>query len=87
MFQLSVKSGSILLPDISAKTAKYHAAFGTFGNICNLIINVHCSGDRLMYERPLMFVHSQIWLVRCIAFHTMASILCADCDVIVVTCL
>ena len=40
--QLSVKSNSISLPDICAKSAKSHTGFTISDS--NLITNVHCSG-------------------------------------------
>ena len=42
-FQLSIKSDSISFPDICAKAAKCYAGHRSSG--CNLIINVHCSGE------------------------------------------
>ena len=42
-FQLSIKSDSIPFPDICAKSAKCYTGFRSSG--CNLIINVHCSGE------------------------------------------
>ena len=42
-FQLSVKSDSIPLPDISAKSARCHTGFHSSDN--TLIINVHCSEE------------------------------------------
>ena len=42
-FQLSIKSDFISFPDICAKSAKFYAGLRSSG--CNLIINVHCSGE------------------------------------------
>ena len=42
-FQLSIMSDSISFPDICAKSAKCYA--GLRSSVCNLIINVHCSGE------------------------------------------
>ena len=41
-FQISVKSDSIPFPDSCAKSAKCYTGFRS--SVCNLIINVHCSG-------------------------------------------
>ena len=41
--QLSIKSDSISFPDICAKSAKCYGGLPSSG--CNLIINVHCSGE------------------------------------------
>ena len=41
--QLSIKSDSISFPDICAKAAECYAGLRSSG--CNLIINVHCSGE------------------------------------------
>ena len=42
-FQLSIKSDTISFPDICAKCAECYAGLRSSG--CNLIINVHCSGE------------------------------------------
>ena len=42
-FQLRVKSDSILLLDICAKSAECYTGFRSSGS--NLNINVHCSGE------------------------------------------
>ena len=62
-FQLSIKSDSISFPDICAKSAKCYAGLRSSG--CNLIIIVHCSGERaskigeFIYQQLEVFVHSQ----------------------------
>ena len=42
-FQLSIKYDSISFPDICAKSVECYAGLRSTG--CNLIINVHCSGE------------------------------------------
>ena len=42
-FQLSIKSDSISFPDICVKTVKCYT--GLLRSCCNLIINVHSSGE------------------------------------------
>ena len=42
-FKLSIKSDSISFPDICSKSAKCYT--GLRSSVCNLIINVHCSGE------------------------------------------
>ena len=42
-FQLSIKSDYISFPDICAKSAERYAGLRSSG--CDLIINVHCSGE------------------------------------------
>ena len=61
-FQLSIKSDSISFPDIFEKSAECYAGLRSSG--CNLIINVHCSGESAStigeFSQQLeVFVHSQ----------------------------
>ena len=72
-FQLSIKSDSISFPGICAKSAKCYAGLHSSG--CNLIINVHCSGEsaskigELINNFKFFSIHSDGWfalrLFRC----------------------
>ena len=87
------KSDSISFPDICAKSAKCYAGLRSSG--CNLIINVHCSGEKASkigeFINNLKFLsihsdglfaarHSRCWLVYYL------SLFCANCEFKVVTC-
>ena len=57
-FQLSIKTDSISFPDICAKSAECYTGLRSSG--CNLIINVHCSGESANKIDDFgVFVHSQ----------------------------
>ena len=72
-FQLSIKSDSISFPDICAKSAECYAGLCSSG--CNLIINVHCSGEsaskigEFINNLKFLSIHSDGWfavrLSRC----------------------
>ena len=72
-FQLSIKSDSISFQDICAKSAKCYTGLRSSG--CNLIINVHCSGEsaskisEFINNLKFLSIHSDGWfavrLSRC----------------------
>ena len=69
--KLSIKSYSISFPDICAKSAECYAGLRSSG--CNLIINVHCSGESASkigeFINNFLSFHSDGWfavrLSRC----------------------
>ena len=91
--QLSVKSDSISLPDICTKSAKSHTGFSISDS--NQITNVHCSGKsasqigEFINNMQFKSIHSDGWfavrLSRC--WLNVLPRFCADCKVIVFTCL
>ena len=92
-FQLSIKSDSILFPDICAKSAECYAGLRRSG--CNLIINVHCSGEsaskigEFINNLKFLSIHSDGWfavrLFRCWLVYYL-SLFCANCELKVVAC-
>ena len=76
-FQLSVKSDSISFPEICARSAKCYTGFCS--SRCNLIINVHCSGesasnvDEFINNLQFLFTHCNswfaVWFSRCWLVH------------------
>ena len=86
-FQLSIKSDSILFPDICAKSAECYAGLRSSG--CYLIINVHCSGESASKIREFinnlrfLSIHSDGWfavrLSRCLLVYYL-SLFCANCE-------
>ena len=92
-FQLSIKSDSISFPDICAKSAECYAGLRSSG--CNLIINVHCSGEsaskigEFINNLKFLSLHSDGWfavrLPRCWLVYYL-SLFCAYCELKVVTC-
>ena len=83
-FHLSIKSDSISFPDFCAKSAKCYAGLRSSG--CNLIINVHCSGEsasqigEFIHNLKFLSIHSDDWfailLSRCwLVYHLSLFVL------------
>ena len=87
------QSDSISFPDICAKSAECYAGLHSSG--CNLIINVHCSGEsaskigEFINNLKFLSIQSDGWfavrLSRCWLVYYL-SLFCANCEMIVVTC-
>ena len=78
-FQLSVRSDSIPLPEMCAKSAKSYAGFCSFDSY--LILNAHCPGQigdfiNNLQLLLLFFFHSQCLSLRCTTFHVQAGQKC-----------
>ena len=92
-FQLSIKSDSISFPDFCAKSAECYAGLCSSG--CNLIINVHCSGEsaskigEFISNLKFLSIHNDGWfavrLSRCWLVYYL-SLFSANCELKVVTC-
>ena len=92
-FQLSIKSDSISFPDICAKSVECYAGLHSSG--CDLIINVHCSGesaskiDEFINNLKFLSIHSDGWFAVWLSRYWLVyylSVFCANCELKVATC-
>ena len=93
-FQFGVKLDSIWLPDICTVSSKCHTCFCNSGR--DLITNVHCSGEsasqvgEFINNFQFLSIHSDGWFIvrfpRCCLVYNLC-LFCADCEIIVTTCL